>query len=259
MARLTVSPPCHGVVDITINRPEVHNSLSSAEIKAFSAALQAASVDDRVRVLVLKGEGESSFCAGADLSELGACTLPEDRQAFFRRFASILESLINCSKPVIASIQGYALGGGCGIAAACDIVIASKEARFSLPELRLGLVPMVIMAPLIRSVQRKKLAYLVYSSEQFSAEVASTIGLVSLVTEASDLATTTHDLATSIAQRPAAALSQAKDALHIAESMDYIASLNVLADKIGLLSSFESSQEGIRAFTEKRSPKWKLP
>lgn len=246
----------NGVLTLEINRPSAKNALCRDLIVELTTKLHEADGDSETRVLVLRSAGDEAFCAGADLKELAAITGIHERQDFFRQIAELIAAMASCRKPVISAIQGYAFGGGCGLVAASDIAIASQQATFCLPEIKLGIAPMVIMAPLFRSVQRKHLSHLIFSGNKISATEAHNIGLISQLVEHNLLSDTVNDLANSIASYSSLALQKLKESLTIVEEMSYRSSLAVLADEIGLLSSTEDGQEGVRSFLEKRKPRW---
>jgi enoyl-CoA hydratase/carnithine racemase len=135
----------------------------------------------------LGGTGNEAFCAGADISELVHHSSPDGRRAFFESISTLIEAIHRCPHPVIARVHGFALAGGCGLAAACDIVIASDEAVFGLPEVGIGLAPMIVMAPIHRAVGRRALAELVLTGERITAARAFEIGLVTKLLPKSDV------------------------------------------------------------------------
>ena len=141
-----------GVADITLNRPEVRNALSRTMVGEIEQALAAYETDPAARVIVVAGAGDRAFCAGADLKGAGDRGTTLQARESFGGLARILESIARMKTPVIAQVHGFALAGGCGLAIGCDVVIASEDATFGLPEIKLGLLPLVVMAPADRAV-----------------------------------------------------------------------------------------------------------
>ncbi len=246
-----------GILHLTINRPLEKNALNQLITKALTEQIKRASNSTTIKAIVLSGAGSTSFCAGADLRELAALTTTGERRAFFGAIGSLIDAFAHCSKPVITKVQGYALAGGCGLVAASDIAIASDDAIFGLPEIQIGLAPLMIIAPLSRSIGQKALADLVLTGERISAERALAIGLVSRVTTSADLETTVETIARRLATLSGSALTAAKRTLWTAPDSELFSSLESLADRVGLLASGEDALEGITAFLEKRKPSWK--
>ncbi len=159
--------------------------------------------------------------------------------------------------PVIAQVHGYALAGGCGLAAGCDLVIASEDAVFGLPEIKVGLLPLVVMAPILRAVGRKRGLLMILSGESVSAREAFDMGLVSRVVPRAGLARETAVLASTLAGFSPAAVALAKEAAFTIQDMDYGASLRYLRELITLVGMSDDAKEGIAAFFAKRPPQWK--
>src|SRR5690606_21411693 len=145
-----------GIGRIIINRPEVRNALNEAATAELVRAFAELSADPEVRVILLRGAGEQAFCAGADLKELTAREGVLARRAYFAGVADVLRQMARTEPPIVAMVHGYALAGGCGLAAACDLVYAADDAVFGVPELHVGLFPMVVMAAILRSVGRQR-------------------------------------------------------------------------------------------------------
>jgi len=170
-----------GVACITLNRPEVRNALSRTMVAELEAALASFEADPAARVVVLAGAGDRAFCAGADLKGAGDRGTTLQARESFGGLARILEAMARMRTPVIAQVHGFALAGGCGLAVGCDIVIASEDATFGLPEITLGLLPLIVMAPVLRAAGTKRGLPFVLSAENISAREALDIGLVSRV------------------------------------------------------------------------------
>jgi enoyl-CoA hydratase/carnithine racemase len=203
------------------------------------------------------GSGTEAFCAGADIAELVKNPSPQWRRGFFDSIASLIEKIQSCPVPVIASVHGYALAGGCGLAAACDITVAADDALFGLPEAGVGLAAMVVMAPLSRVVAKKTLARLLLTAERISALEAREAGLVSLVVPKASLESEVTKITAKIAALGPEALKASKSALLEVTERDYLPFLRELADRSALLSLGKEATEGLTAFLEKRSPSWR--
>ena len=177
-----------GVLTLTLDRPDKRNALSSALIEALLAAVERADLDAQVRVLVLRGAGKD-FCAGADLEELlaSADKDPAENEASALRLGALFQALRALPKPVVAVVQGRALAGGCGLATACDLVLAADDAQFGYPEIQRGFVPAMVMAMLVRQVGEKQALHLAVTGRLLTAEEARGLGLVSKIIPAAEL------------------------------------------------------------------------
>lgn len=243
--------------DIIINRPDKRNALNGATIAELAHAFQTCKDDSEVRVVVLSGAGEKAFCAGADLAETQQTVSEYERFVQRETFVGLFEIIPKLGKPVIASVQGAALAGGCGLAAACDFVIASEAARFGTPEINVGMFPMMISAVLMRNLGRKKAIDLIFTGRQIDALEAERIGLVTRVVPADRLKAEVGGLADELASKSPAILKLGKDALFNADQMDYSEALRYLSSMLTMTILTEDSKEGLTAFVEKRKPQWK--
>ncbi|HAI21067.1 MAG TPA: enoyl-CoA hydratase, partial [Clostridiales bacterium UBA8153] len=169
---------------ITLCRPRVHNALDAGLSAGLARAFREAARCEQTRYVVLAGEGPS-FCAGADLQGMRAAgtASPQENRADASILASVLEAIAHCPKPVIARVNGVCLGGGVGLAAACDLAVATPDAVFGLSEVRLGLVPATIFPYLLRKVPPHRLLYAALTGERFSAAVAQDLGLIQEVAD----------------------------------------------------------------------------
>lgn len=178
-----------GVLTLTLDRPDKRNALSSALVEALLAAVERADLDAQIRVVVLKGAGKD-FCAGADLEELlaSADKDPADNEATALRLGALFQALRLLPKPVVAVVQGRALAGGCGLATACDLVLAADDAQLGYPEIQRGFVPAMVMAMLVRQVGEKRALELTVTGRLLSATEARSFGLVTEVISTPDFA-----------------------------------------------------------------------
>ena len=245
-----------GVASVTLNRPEVRNALSATLIRELEQAWAKLEADPAARVIVLSGAGDKAFCAGADLKGVGDRGTTLQARESFGGFARILEAMARMRTPVIAKVHGFALAGGCGLAAGCDIVVAADDAVFGLPEIKIGLLPLIVMAPILRSVGRNRGMLMILSGEQVSAREAYEMGLVSRLVPRAELSPAVDALARSLAGFSPTALGLAKEAAATVAGMEYGASLRYLREMITLVALSDDAREGIKAFFEKRAPNW---
>jgi len=246
-----------GVARVTLNRPEVRNALSRAMIRDLAAAFAAFEADATARVIVLAGAGDRAFCAGADLKGVGDRGTTLQARESFGAFADVLTAMATMRTPLIAQVHGYALAGGCGLAAACDLLVAADDAVFGLPEIKVGLLPLMVMAPILRAVGRKRGLLMVLTGEPVPAREAFEMGLVSRLVPRASLEAETTSLATRIARSSPAAVALAKEASATIQDMEYGKSLRYLREMLTLVALSDDAREGIEAFFAKRDPEWK--
>lgn len=245
-----------GVACVTLNRPSVRNALNPAMLAALDAALRRLEDDAAARAIVLRGAGDRAFCAGADLKGVADRGTTLQARESFGGLARILEYMARMRTPIIAQVRGYALAGGCGLAAGCDVVVAADDAVFGLPEIRVGLLPLVVMAPILRAVGRKRAMLMILSGEPVTAREAYEMGLVSRVVPPGDLESSVSALAATLAGYSPTALGLAKEAASMVPDMEYGAALRYLREMITLVALSDDAREGIAAFFEKRAPRW---
>jgi enoyl-CoA hydratase len=246
-----------GVARIVLNRPEVRNALSRTLIAELAAALAAFEADRDARVVVLSGAGDKAFCAGADLKGVGDRGTTLQARESFGGLAEILEAIPRMRTPVIAQVHGFALAGGCGLAVGCDLVIASEDATFGLPEIKIGLLPLIVSAPILRAAGRKRGLHMILSGEPVSARVALDMGLVSQVIPRDRLEAETSALAAKLAAFSPTAIGLMKEAAATTQDMEYGKALHYLRELLVLVGLSDDAKEGIAAFFEKRAPQWK--
>ena len=244
------------VAVLTINRPDKLNALSSKVHLEGVAALDELKKDDSVRVLVITGAGEKSFIAGADISEFEGKTPVTQRSGFYER--TLFNSIDSFPKPVIAMINGFCLGGGCEIALACDIRIASENARLGQPEINLGIIPGGGGTQrLTRLVGEGKSMEIILSGDMIDAHEAYNLGLVNHVYATEELESKTFALANKIAEKSPIALQMAKEAVKLASRSNLDEGLRREVDLVAICFSTEDKKEGVAAFLEKRKPIFK--
>jgi enoyl-CoA hydratase len=237
---------------LTLNRPKVLNAINAAMMRELDDVLSSAGRDDAVRALILTGAGEKAFVAGADINELARCTAADGRElALFGQ--SVYSRLENLGKPSIAAVNGFALGGGCELALACTIRLASRSARFGQPEVTLGLIPGYGGSQRLARLCGKGVAHeLCLSGQTISAEEALRVGLVNHVYEPGELLAASEALANKIAANAPLAVRYTMEAIERGGEMPQQEGLCLEATLFGLSADTEDFREGTRAFLEKR-------
>ena len=244
------------IARITINRPAVLNALNRKTVEELSDCLDAARRDDAVRVLILTGAGEKAFIAGADINELAKRT-PVDGPDFARFGQDVLHRLETMGKPSIAAINGFALGGGCELALACTIRIASRNAKLGQPEVKLGILPGYGGTQRLPRLCGKGVAHeIILTGEMIVAEEAMRIGLVNRVVDPADLLTSAEAIAKQIIANAPLAVKYAMEAVERGVEMPQEEGLFLEAALFGLCCATDDMHEGTRAFLEKRPAKF---
>ena len=247
--------PVDGVALVVIDRPQVLNALDFALVAALADTFEALDRDDACRAIVLTGAGDRAFAAGADIPELARqspTTLTVDDE--FRHW----ERIKRIRKPIVAAVRGFALGGGCELAMACDMIIAGEDAQFGQPEIRLGVMPGAGGTQrLTRAIGKAKAMDMVLTGRNMSAREAEAHGLVSRVVPSEATVPAALELAEKIAAMPPVAVVAAKAAVNRADELSLEAGLEFERRSFYLLFDTDDQGEGMAAFTEKRAPTWK--
>jgi enoyl-CoA hydratase len=252
---LTVDAPI-GV--ITFNRPSVLNALRTRLLTEVSTALTRLENDANVRAVIVTGAGEKAFAAGADIGELNALTSAGFGAAQSRSGQALTRQIERMSKPVIVAVNGFALGGGCEIAMAGDIIVASENAKFGQPEVNLGLIPGYGgTARTTRRVGKGMATYLCLTGELIDANEALRIGLIERVVPAAELMNEAKRIATNIASKAPLAIVACKRVINNGAHLSINDALELEALEFGMLVDTEDIKEGTGAFLEKRKPVWK--
>lgn len=242
------------IATLTLNRPERRNALSGQLMRELYRGFQECADDDSIRVVIVRGAG-GNFCAGADLNEVMNKTIMEYRK-HFAVLPEVFRNIARMGKPVIAAVEGYALAGGCGLAATCDLTIASEDASLGVTEIKVGLFPMVISAPIFRLIGRKRGFELFFTGEMLSAREAADIGLINRAVPKERFEDEVMGLANKLAALSPTVLRLGKDALYTQADMEYFKAMDYLKDMVAVVSTTEDSKEGIDAFLHKRKPQW---
>jgi len=247
----------NGIAYVTLNRPKVLNALNTPTWSDLRTAFEDARDDTGVRGVILTGAGDKAFIAGADISELAHVTAFEaERSARFGQ--QVLDLVENLGKPVIAAVNGFALGGGCETAMACTIRIAVENARFGQPEVKLGLVPGCGGTQrLPRLVGKGRALHLILSGDTISAQEAWRIGLVNEIVPGADLIKRAETILGEIAANAPIAIRLVLDAVNKGLETNQSEGLLLEAAYFGLCAATEDKQEGTSAFLEKRVPRFR--
>ncbi|MBW2271884.1 MAG: enoyl-CoA hydratase/isomerase family protein [Deltaproteobacteria bacterium] len=255
MTELIRSERRGAVALVTLASPDTLNSLSTAMLQALAAALGEVAGDESLRALVLTGEGRA-FAAGADIEEMSAMTAIEG-EAFSRLGHETFGALEALAIPTLAAVNGFALGGGCELALACDWIYASTKARFGQPEVKLGLIPgFGGTSRLVRRVGIGWAKELILAAENLKADEAMRIGLVNRVFEPDELLDSAMMAGQAIAERGPLAVRIAKRVLQEGQDADLRLANTLEQNAFGLVFASEDSKEGTKAFLEKRDPEF---
>jgi len=246
-----------GIATITINRPKALNALNEETLPEFLSSLEDAEKDKNVRVIVITGAGEKAFCAGLDLKTVKDISVIKavETSKLGQKLTLAIEEL---GKPVIAAINGYALGGGLELAMACDIRIASENARIGQTEVNVGLIPGWGGTQRLPRLVGKGIAKeLVFTGKMIDAKTAERIGLINMVVPPEKLKSAVEELSKVIMSKPPIAIKLAKELINSSIETDQGTGLVHEAEAFGILASTEDYREGVSAFIEKRKPEYK--
>ncbi len=246
-----------GIAILTINRPQVLNALNRKTIEEIARAVDDIESDESVKVLIITGAGERAFVAGADINEFVGIDVVTAKE-LSRNFQLLLNRIETLGKPVIAAINGLALGGGCELAMACDIRIASEKARLGQPEINLGIIPGAGGTQrLPRLVGIAKAKELIFTGDMIDAREAERIGLVNRVVPPDRVVDEAVELAKKLAGKSPFILKLAKEAINTGMNMDIYSAIALENDLVTIAFTTEDKEEGMRAFMEKRKPEFK--
>lgn len=242
-----------GVARITINRPPL-NILNVETVLEITSALKTAKEDESVSIVLITGAGDRAFSAGAEVRD----HMPDRVDMFLDAFDEMFYTLMEIDKPKIAAVNGYALAGGCELAMACDIVVASENARFGVPEINVGVFPPVALVLLPKLVGRVKALELVLTGDTVNAEEAKRLGLVNRVVPADKLGEEVNKVIAKLREKSPIVLKLTRMALYRPLDVEFRKALESVTDIYkGQLMKTEDAIEGLKAFLEKRKPVWK--
>jgi enoyl-CoA hydratase len=242
---------------VTINRPKVLNALNTQTISELERVMREIQQDDGVRAVVLTGAGEKSFVAGADINELAVLT-PAQGQQHGRRGQAVFDLIEQLGKPVVAAVNGFALGGGCELAMACTLRIAADSARFGQPEINLGIIPGYAGSQrLPRLVGKGRALEILLTGDMVSATRAYEMGLVNRVVPAAELLTEARKLAAALASKAPVATRYIIEAVNHGLGMPLGDAQHLEGTLFGLVASTDDMKEGTKAFLEKRQASWR--
>lgn len=242
---------------ITLFNPERRNAIGPRMVTELLYALSDAHEDDAVHVLVLTGDGKV-FCAGGDFAQMSGGSSEADADLPHKGdYADLLLAMVRAEKPIVARVNGAAMGGGLGLVAASTFAIADEAAKLGTPEIDVGLFPMMIMAVLARLVPRRALLDMMLLGKKLSAADACALGIVGEVAPSGELDSAVTRLTDALASKSPAALRLGLRAFAQQDDMDLAAALPMLRERLGECLATEDAREGLTAFLEKRAPVWK--
>ncbi|HYB92206.1 MAG TPA: enoyl-CoA hydratase-related protein [Candidatus Binataceae bacterium] len=244
------------IAALTINRPGALNALNREVLEDLARVIRDVRHDPSVRVLIVTGAGDRAFVAGADIAAMTQMSAAEGLE-FSRLGHRVMDTIEDLPIPVIAAVNGFALGGGTELALACDLIVASEKARFGQPEINLGLIPgFGATQRLPHRIGQAKARELIMTGEMIDAPTALSLGLVSQVVPHDKLMESARTLAQKLASKSGFALRQAKAALGASSTMDEAAGLRFEQEAFGVVFASADRIEGTAAFVAKRPPKW---
>ncbi len=252
---LVDAPGAHGALRIRLNNPARRNAIGPRMVNELLYALDDAAADDAVRSIVLTGEG-GAFCAGGDFAQMtggpDADALPPKGD-----YVDLMLAIDRAPKPIIARVNGAAMGGGLGLVAAAHFAVGSLDARLGTPEIDVGLFPMMIMAVLRRHVPRRRLTQMMLFGEKLGAEEAVQVGLLGRAVPAAELDAAVDELCARIADKSPIAVRLGLEALAAQDDLPLEEALPLLRERLAGCLASDDAREGLMAFLEKRKPVWR--
>ncbi|WP_049898519.1 enoyl-CoA hydratase/isomerase family protein [Halococcus agarilyticus] len=244
------------VIRAHIDRPEERNALNEAVIDGLSDVLAAAD-DGPARVVVIRGAG-GTFCSGGDLESMAA-SIGQGAQAYregFSGLSELMERMVETSALLVAAVEGYCLAGGMGLAAACDVIVATEDATFGTPEVDVGLFPAQALVPIMRTVTEKRGLKYLFTGEHFGATEAHEIGFTSDVVAPDSFESELDDLVADLASSSPVMIAMGKQAYYTQRDMGFGEALSYMREMIALIAMSEDTEEGINAFLMDEQPEW---
>ena len=239
---------------ITLNKPERRNAIGPQMINELLYALRDAFAADATRSIVLTGAGKT-FCAGGDFAQMQAGG-DGDELPIIGDYPALLLAILRAPKPVVARVNGHAMGGGLGIVAASTFAVASSEAMLGTPEIEVGLFPMMIMVVLAKHVPRRRLVEMMVFGERFAADEGARLGIVNRVVAPDALDAAVAEITDQVAQKSPITVRLGLEAFFDQEDLGVERALPLLQERLGLCLGTDDAREGLTAFLEKRAPKW---
>ena len=251
---IEVAPKEHGAAWITLKNPPKKNAIGPAMVNELLWALEDAANDETIRSIVLTGAGDA-FCAGGDFTQMASMG-PGTELPHKGDYADLLLAMTNYPKPIVARVNGHAMGGGLGLVASCHFAIASRNAKLGTPEINVGLFPMMIMAVLARIVPQRRLLEMMLFGERMDADAAAAVGLVNKAVETDALDSEIGRLAQNFAAKSPITVRLGLEAWAAQADLALADALPLLRGRLGAVLGTDDAREGLMAFLEKRSPKW---
>jgi enoyl-CoA hydratase/carnithine racemase len=245
------------IVELAIDRPEARNALNTETIRELTQALAHWAQDPTVHAVIVTGTGDRAFCAGADLKEVQQLDGVDARRRYFGGVATLLETMAMAPQLVIAAIFGYTLAGGLGLAAGADFVVAADDTQGGLPEIHIGLFPMVVMAPIARAIGPRRTLELVMSGRLVDVATLDRWGFCNRVVPKDQLHAEAWRFAREITPGSAAIRRLGKDAWRTLQDLPYRDALQYLKNMVSLVAMTEDSAEGVNAYLAHRDPNWR--
>jgi enoyl-CoA hydratase/carnithine racemase len=243
-----------GVARIVLHNPARRNAIGAQMVNELLHALDAAFADESVRALVLTGSGERAFCAGGDFSQMSSGGSELEPRG---DYADLLLAMVAAPKPIIARVNGHAMGGGLGLVAASHFAVAVNEAKLGTPEIDVGLFPMMIMAVLQRVMPRRRLVRMMLLGERLSAEEALAVGLLGeVVPDVAALDAAVKAICDALADKSPIALRLGLEAMAAQDDLPLEEALPLLRERLAGCLATDDAREGLMAFLEKRPPRW---
>ncbi|MFT3765782.1 MAG: enoyl-CoA hydratase-related protein [Minicystis sp.] len=242
------------VATFTLNNPARKNAIGPAMVNELLHALADAADDAAVRSIVITGAGDA-FCAGGDFAQMtggaDADALPSKGD-----YADLLLAMTQSPKPIVARVNGHAMGGGLGLVAASHFAVGARGAKLGTPEVNVGLFPMMIMAVLQRVVPRRRLLEMMLFGERMEADQAATVGLLNKAVDAGDLDAAVKQITDTVAEKSPITIKLGLEALAAQDDLDLETALPMLRERLGACLATDDAREGLMAFLQKRKPNW---
>ncbi|MEJ8814644.1 enoyl-CoA hydratase-related protein [Variovorax ureilyticus] len=244
------------VLRLTLNRPQRRNAVTDALLRGLRDAVKAASEDDSVHVIVLTGEGDKAFCAGADLTP-GDTPFKPDYARLQTPLGELSRAVHNCRIPIVGRINGLCMAGGMGLFGLCDMAVAVDTAKFGLPEVKIGIFPMQILTTLRDLIPPRMLNEMCMTGRPIDAATAFRLGLLNRVVPFAELDHAVEGLIAELLAVSPIALRRGKYAMRAVESMDFHQMMAFTESAIPSMIQTEDAREGLAAFNERRTPQWR--